>query len=436
MQSRGNRRTSYPNPPPCGHPMRTLKTSEAAALLNVSPNTLRAWERRFGYPAPAALAGSAPAVHHGEVAALRDALQEGLSISSAVSPRARGAQRRTRTSSSARCSSFELERADLAMEAALALRSLERSVEEVLLPSFDELASRTGIDSAPWAFAARWADGWLRRAQRLSPAPARNVARSLMGDATRDELDPDALAVRALELFLAPCGRARLEPAGDAASPVSATSLEAHPPDRRDHRRRATLPTTTSRAGRTSARSASGPLPIMLFRRPARSGSVRATARALPEGPFEAHRVALGALEETPARSENRFQPGARHVSASAAEGRHVTARAARRPGRRSTAAPSRRSAGTAAGRPRSPSSSPPRASAGAAGSGSCSRHPRASPRRRASRSSSSTAAGGLRALAQAEELLGVPETRAVEPPHHRVARPGRRRDARAPRTC
>jgi putative nucleotidyltransferase with HDIG domain len=32
--------------------MRTLKTSEAATLLNVSPNTLRAWERRFGYPKP------------------------------------------------------------------------------------------------------------------------------------------------------------------------------------------------------------------------------------------------------------------------------------------------------------------------------------------------------------------------------------------------
>jgi hypothetical protein len=64
------------------------------------------------------------------------------------------------------------------------------------------------------------------------------------------------------------------------------------------------------------ARSASGPLPVMLFRRPAPSGSVRATARALPEGPFEAHRVALGVLEETPGQKENRFQSGARRVSA------------------------------------------------------------------------------------------------------------------------
>src|ERR1700738_3822334 len=69
--------------------MRFLKTSEAAALLNVSPNTLRAWERRFGFPKPQRSPGKHRLFTHGEVAALRDALQEGLSISSAVS-RARG----------------------------------------------------------------------------------------------------------------------------------------------------------------------------------------------------------------------------------------------------------------------------------------------------------------------------------------------------------
>ena len=65
--------------------VRTLKTSEAAAVLNVSPNTLRAWERRFGYPKPQRTAGKHRLYTHGEVAALRDALQEGLSISSAIS---------------------------------------------------------------------------------------------------------------------------------------------------------------------------------------------------------------------------------------------------------------------------------------------------------------------------------------------------------------
>ena len=69
---------------PFGVVVRTLKTSEAAAVLNVSPNTLRAWERRFGYPKPQRTAGKHRLYTHGEVAALRDALQEGLSISSAI----------------------------------------------------------------------------------------------------------------------------------------------------------------------------------------------------------------------------------------------------------------------------------------------------------------------------------------------------------------
>jgi hypothetical protein len=85
------------------------------------------------------------------------------------------------------------------MEGALALRSVERSVEEVLLPSMNEIGDRHGTDSAPWALAARWAGEWLLRAQRLSPPTATGPA-VLLGDATRDQLDPDALALRALEL--------------------------------------------------------------------------------------------------------------------------------------------------------------------------------------------------------------------------------------------
>ena len=64
--------------------MRYLKTSEAAALLNVSPNTLRAWERRFGFPKPQRSQGKHRLFTHGEVVSLCDALQEGLSISLAV----------------------------------------------------------------------------------------------------------------------------------------------------------------------------------------------------------------------------------------------------------------------------------------------------------------------------------------------------------------
>jgi hypothetical protein len=101
--------------------------------------------------------------------------------------------------------SFEMARADAAMESALALRSLERSVEEVLLPSLEEIMRRQTVDSAAWAFAAHWAADWLRRARRLAPPPVRQVSIAL-GDASRDELDPDSPFIRALELFCVRAG--------------------------------------------------------------------------------------------------------------------------------------------------------------------------------------------------------------------------------------
>src|ERR1700759_5201118 len=131
--------------------MRYLKTSEAAALLNVSPNTLRAWERRFGFPKPQRSPGKHRLFTHGEVAALRDALQEGLSISSAIS-RAREGLTADTSSLVGALASYERDRADAAIEAALALRSVERSVQEILLPSLDEIARRHTVDSAAWAF--------------------------------------------------------------------------------------------------------------------------------------------------------------------------------------------------------------------------------------------------------------------------------------------
>src|ERR1700731_1527543 len=105
--------------------VRTLKTSEAAAVLNVSPTTLRAWERRFGYPKPQRSPGKHRLYTHGEIAALRDALQEGLSISSAIS-RARESVAADANSLVGALVSYERERADAAIEAALGLGGLGR----------------------------------------------------------------------------------------------------------------------------------------------------------------------------------------------------------------------------------------------------------------------------------------------------------------------
>jgi MerR family transcriptional regulator, light-induced transcriptional regulator len=289
--------------------MRTLKTSEAAAMLNVSPNTLRAWERRFGYPKPQRSAGRHRLYTHGEVVSLRDALQQGLSISSAIS-RAREALSTDTHALVGALTGFELDRADRAMEAALALRSVERSVEEVLLPGLQELGRRFGTDSATWAFAARWADGWLRRAQRLAPPPARRLA-ILVGDATGNDLDLDALALRALELF---CGRSG---ACVMALPVTAITclgevVESLGPD--------AVVIAGTRVGDDDVarwayrvRAAAGPLPVAVFRRGQTGATVRATGtRVLTDAPFGAHRQLLALAEE---RDSERTRAGAPAVA-------------------------------------------------------------------------------------------------------------------------
>jgi DNA-binding transcriptional MerR regulator len=183
--------------------MRTLKTSEAAALLEVSPNTLRAWEARFGYPKPRRSRGRHRLYIQAEIEALRQALEEGLSISSAVSAASEAIGADADALSGA-LASFSDERADNAMESSLQLRSMERSIEEVLLPALHDLRRRRGVGSAAWSFGAAWACDWLRRARRITP-PSVTYASVFVGDASGAERDPAGPCLRALELL---CERA------------------------------------------------------------------------------------------------------------------------------------------------------------------------------------------------------------------------------------
>src|SRR6201999_560691 len=79
--------------------------------------------------------------------------------------------------------SFDEDAADRAVEESLAVRPLERTVEELLLPAVDRLASDPAA-AAELEFAARWATGWLHGARRLAPSASR-PARILFIDSSK-----------------------------------------------------------------------------------------------------------------------------------------------------------------------------------------------------------------------------------------------------------
>jgi MerR family transcriptional regulator, light-induced transcriptional regulator len=181
-----------------------IRTNAAAELLGVSPNTLRSWERRFGYPTPRRTAGGHRQYDLSELEALRRALLETHNISSAIQV---ARQRGEGPSSASRVleafDRFDDALADRFMEESLALRSVERSVEELLLPAVEMAAEREGRD-AEHELACRWATGWLHAARRVAPAASRSDGVLLFESS--DGLGLEALHVQALELALRRAG--------------------------------------------------------------------------------------------------------------------------------------------------------------------------------------------------------------------------------------
>jgi DNA-binding transcriptional MerR regulator len=184
--------------------MSGIRTNAAAELLGVSPNTLRSWERRFGYPTPRRTAGGHRQYDLAELEALRRALLETHNISSAIQV---AQQRGEGPSSASRLieafDRFEDSLADRHMEESLALRSIERTVEELLLPAVELASEREGRE-AEYEFACRWATGWLHAARRVAP-PATRPEGVLLFDAS-SSLSVEALHVQALELALRRAG--------------------------------------------------------------------------------------------------------------------------------------------------------------------------------------------------------------------------------------
>lgn len=185
--------------------MSVIRTNAAAAMLGVSPNTLRSWERRFAYPSPRRSEGGHRQFELAEIEALRQAFAETHNISSAISiARGRGAGVGSPGSLRAALEAFDAERADRLLEESLAVRSVERTVQSTLLAAVTELKSEEQGVSPEYGFAWRYAAGWLAAAQRVAP-PATRQQGVVIFDASRTP-DIDALYIQALELFLRRAG--------------------------------------------------------------------------------------------------------------------------------------------------------------------------------------------------------------------------------------
>lgn len=205
--------------------MSAIRTNAAAALLGVSQNTLRSWETRFGYPAPQRSEGGHRQFDLAEIETLRQAYAETGDIASAIAiARERGESGATPTRLQGAFSAFDAQRADRILEESMALRSLERTVQTVLLPAVETLAGDDGQArhndspasdqgrahgndtpaSPEHCFAWRYGTGWLAAAQRVAPPSTREEG-VLIFDASR-ALHDDALHTQALELFLRRAG--------------------------------------------------------------------------------------------------------------------------------------------------------------------------------------------------------------------------------------
>jgi DNA-binding transcriptional MerR regulator len=181
-----------------------IRTSAAAELLGVSPSTLRSWERRLGFPHPSRTPGNHRQYDLAEVEALRDALGQTGNISSAVAiARARGRGPTSPARLLRAFHNFDDAAADRELEESLAMRSLERTVVEVLLPAL-EMATQQPSQEAELEHACRWATGWLHGARRLAPPATRDEGVLLLDSGS--PLGLEAIYVQALELFLRRAG--------------------------------------------------------------------------------------------------------------------------------------------------------------------------------------------------------------------------------------
>jgi len=177
-----------------------IRTNAAATMLGVSTNTLRSWERRYGFPKPQRSTGGHRSYDLPEIEALKQALAETQNVSSAI---ALAQERGSGPSSGSRLAdafaAFDEDLADRLLEESLTLRSVERTIEQVLLPGVAVHRDPDGA-SAEYEFAWRHATGWLSAMKRLAPAAGRPEGVLILDASAMCDLD--GLYAQALEVML------------------------------------------------------------------------------------------------------------------------------------------------------------------------------------------------------------------------------------------
>jgi MerR family transcriptional regulator, light-induced transcriptional regulator len=181
--------------------MSQVRTNAAAAILGVSANTLRGWEQRFGHPAPRRTEGGHRIFERSEIEALRDVLSETGEIAAAISiVRERGEGPSSAQRLRLAFADFNEAKADRLLEESMLTRSLERTVQEVLLPAVELLCDATPERCFGW----RYATGWVAAAKRLAPPAVRQEGVMIFDASAEGSLD--ALHAQALELLLRRAG--------------------------------------------------------------------------------------------------------------------------------------------------------------------------------------------------------------------------------------
>src|SRR3954454_728414 len=142
--------------------MSAVRTNAAAAMIGVSPSTLRSWERRFGFPKPARTEGGHRQFDLGEIEALRAAFEETQNVSSAISiARERGTGPASPTRLRSALNRFDEQEADRILEESLTVRSVERTIDEGLIPAIEALDDGTEPQPPEYNVGWRWATGWV-----------------------------------------------------------------------------------------------------------------------------------------------------------------------------------------------------------------------------------------------------------------------------------